>query len=261
MNGTFTIEELEAMEPSRLRDLAVMKSSNSHRFKKTQHGKNKKSLIDFLLQCEANPGVQSDLFIRLNKLTKEELIQHCNKYTEYKKSYERKCKEFQVEFLITKKFDFENTEISPEVVKLKKLMSFKKKDLMDHLRKKNMFKPSLERKDKEEVAKMLLNEDIDDIKHGETIEDASTDLSKKSLRELKELVANHQSYNSKTHGKTKNDMINFLKSHNTSEPEEETEESGATSPVNVLEFMVKPDPELIREALTKILTSSKQNLV
>lgn len=263
MTGIFTLEQLEAMETSRLRDLAVLKSSNSNRFKKTIHGKNKKSLIDFLLQCEANPIVKNDLFIELNKLSKEDLVNHCQKFADYKKSYERKCKEFQVEFLLTKNFDLNNHEISPEVMKLKKLMSFKKTDLMNYLRKKEMFKPSLERKDKEEIAKMLLNEDIDEIKQADPSVNPGSDLIKKSLRELKDLVANHPIYNPKTHGKTKSDLIKFLQNNSseTLDKDDDAEDPGATSPINVLEFMVKPDPQLIRDALTKILTSSKNNLV
>ena len=264
MEEIFTLEKLEAMEIPRLRELAVLKSSNSHRFKKTVHGKNKKSVIDFLLKCETNPVVKSDLFLRLNKLSKEELVNHCNKYTDYKKSYERKCKEFQVEFLITKKFDFDDTEVSPEVLKLKKLMSFKKMDLVNHLRKKEMYKPSFERKDKEEIAKMLLNEDLEEIKQVDQSVDPGTSLDKKTLKELKALVANHPVYNPKTHGKTKNHLVHFLqnnKPETTDEEGDDAEESGVTSPINVLDFMVKPDPQLIRDALTKILTSSKHNIV
>lgn len=254
----YTIEQLEDMKTPELLNIAILKSSNEYRFKKTIHGKNKDTLIEFIKNCSDKPITNNNLFISLQKLSKEDLINYCQGYIDYKKSYERKCKEFQVEFLVSKNFDISDNKVSPEIEKMKKLMSLKKTDLLNYLKKKEIFKSSFERKDKEELAKMLINDDIKLILENSSTSDSCL-FSKKSLRELKDLAMKNPLYNTKTFGKSKSNLIDFLKNHSHIKHKEENDDEECVSPINIHEFMIKPDPEQIREALTKILTS-KENI-
>lgn len=248
----------QAMKPAELRTLAMKMSIPSLKYKKTVHGKNKDTLIDYLtaviMDREFVPDPQ--LKERLAEMDKEVLIQYCRQFSDYRNSFDKKHRDFHVDFLLRKNVD---TTVAPVVSseeneKVKNLLTHKKEELIMMARKLPCYRPTLDRMGKEFIVNFILDKMGD-----ENNEDAYMMMS---IKELKELAMKNPLYNEKSFGKTKGDLISFLKNndHGTVEPNDD-EEGDAVSPMNLQEFFVQPDPQELRDALTKILTSHSANLV
>lgn len=240
----------------KLKEMAVLASTADHRYKKTTHGKNKQALIEYLLSAKKSNNNESNvqLLTDLRALSKEKLLQYCHHYPDFKKSYDRKSRDFHIDFLMAKKVDLSLHEISPEVKQLKELLLLKKDELLSRARKLSNFKTSMERRDKEFLARFLLNNPV----NNETIID--DDLHKMSVKELREKAMQNPLFNASSMGKTKIELIKFLNNHNNNpvEPNNADEDDDLVlSPINIQEFLNPPDEQQLRDALTKILTSNQ----
>jgi len=263
--------KLELISPRELREMAMSISLPENRFKRTIHGKNKTSLINYILSIpekKMDDG-QKKLIENLRQLDKDILLQHCHNFPDYKKSYDRKSKDYHVDFLTKKKIDLSKSvleNVTEETKKLKTLMSLKKTQLLEKVRLLANYKPSMERQGKEFLANLLFQELEDKTKSSQLpttttiITSTEQDLQKLNLKELRKKAQEHPLYHAESLGKSKTQIIQFLCDVSTGKVkmEDEVEEEeipGQKSPLDIDEFLEPPNHEELKEALLKILTS------
>lgn len=247
----------QKMKPAELRDLAMELSTPSLKYKKTVHGKNKETLIQYLTAIHAEKEFSPDpqLQERLVAMDKEVLLQHCRQFCDYRKSFDRKNRDFHIDFLLRKNVDLSAPVASESNEKLKNLLSHKKEELIVMARKLPSYRPNIDRKGKEFLATFIMEKmDTDHTENG-------GQLMMMSLKELKEIASKNPLYNEKSFGKTKADLLSFIQNHGREGTAVEEDEPDAVSPVNLQDFFVQPNPEELRDALTKILTSHQVNLI
>lgn len=252
----YKTEDLQKLQPSSLRKIAISISNSSNRYKKTIHGKNKDTLISYITSINKTVETDREIVAKLRPMKKEALIEYCKKYPDYKKSYERKSTEFHIHFLADKKVDLSkpSDDISEETKMLKSLMTLKKSELLNRVKNLPIWQSSIERRDKEYLARLLLTENgtITDNFNNDSIE-----LNKLTLKELRSRAVKHPLYNSDSFGKSKAQLIKFLNEHSDYEPKDKKdEEEGMISPIDVQSFFVKPDLNELKNALRKLLIST-----
>ena len=88
-------------------------------FKKTVHGKNKSELLKFINEIQSKHG-RIDFEIHTINESKENLLEKARQVTGFKKSYEKKSKEFLANFIKEhscgqekNNFDNDNDDVSP----------------------------------------------------------------------------------------------------------------------------------------------------
>lgn len=256
----YKTEDLQRLQPSNLRKIAISISNADNRYKKTIHGKNKETLISYIMSSNRKiETTDTDLVAKLRLMKKEKLLEYCQKYPDYKKSYERKSTEFHVHFLADKKVDLSkpSDDISDETKMLKSLMTLKKSELLNRAKNLPVWQSSMERRDKEYLARLLLTENgtLPD-----SFDNDEMELNKLTLKELRSKAVKHPLYNSESFGKSKAQLIKFLSEHSDYkaeiEPKEKDEEEGKISPIDVQSFFAKPDLNELRNALRKLLIST-----
>jgi hypothetical protein len=256
----YTTEDLQKLQPSSLRKIAISISNSGNRYKKTIHGKNKDTLISYITSINQIVETDTDLVAKLRPMKKETLIEYCKKYPDYKKSYERKSIEFHIHFLADKKVDLSkpSDDVSEETKMLKSLMTLKKSELLSRVKSLPIWQSSIERRDKEYLARLLLTENGS---LPESFNNDNIELNKLTLKELRSRAVKHPLYNY-SFGKSKAQLIKFLNEHSDYEPEAEPEtkpnqeEEGRISPIDIQNFFVKPDLNELKNALRKLLIST-----
>lgn len=236
------------MKTSELRELAMQESIPEVKYKSTVHGKNRDTLIAYIQSVKKYKEFTPDpAYVKqLSSMTKDELLLHCSRFHDFKKSFHHKDDAFLVDFLARK--GASDTEWESEA-RMRELLSCSKEDLVMIAKQSPQFQPKMERKTKQWIAEFI-------VKDPSTLTDPFGDgLSFMNIAKLKLLASAKKGYDENTHGKSRVDVLSFLR-----KPIEE-EDDGAVSPLHVHDFFIKPNAEELRDALTKILTSHESNLM
>lgn len=210
-------------------------------------------------------------------MTKDRLLQYCNNYEDFKKSFEKKKKAFLVDFLLKKNVDLTGAEMPERTKQLKALLQLKKAELVARVRKHPLFTPSIEKRPKEYLARFLLTDDGSVSATAEAAAAAAAavavPLEHMSVTELRAQAQKHPLYNAESFGKTRARLIKFLRDHPcdaaeqpldagaTMEEEDDDENEGSYSPINIDEYLREPDEKELRDALVKILFSDRNVMI
>jgi hypothetical protein len=224
---------LEKMKPSELRALAQSSSSSAFPYKRTIHGKNKTTLIEYLLNHKI-PSSDQDLRSRLHQMKKPELITLCKRYLDYKTSFSRRGMNFHIDFLIEKKVDLDkNIPDDKTTDDLRDWLKHKKAVLVQEARKIPGFQSSMEKQNKEFMARFL-------VQHSHKPDQLST----KNPPIVSEKVK-------------KSTIIPKVTTTVDTDPSESASEDGYYSPVRIQQFLEVPDEKELQAALIKILTTTE----